>query len=67
MTLDEWVDQQAADDPHLFETNAGGGGSSAGGLYGNDSGGAGNNRAVKNPSAREEPAAHSCAAGPTGS
>ena len=25
MTLDEWVDQQVADAPHLFESNAGGG------------------------------------------
>ena len=42
MTLDEWVDQQVADAPHLFESNAGGG------AAGNGSGGAGN-RSVKNP------------------
>lgn len=43
MTLDEWVDQQVADAPHLFESNSGGGAAS------NGSGGAGNNRSVKNP------------------
>jgi hypothetical protein len=44
MTLEEWVDTQVADAPHLFESNAGGGaaGTPAGG-------GTGNNRAVKNP------------------
>jgi len=42
MTLDEWVDLQVADAPHLFESNAGGG------AAGNGSGGAGN-RSVKNP------------------
>ena len=47
MTLDEWVDQQAADAPHLFETNAGGG------AAGNGSGGAGGNRSVKNPFRKE--------------
>jgi hypothetical protein len=47
MTLDEWVDQQVADAPHLFETNAGGGAAS------NGSGGAGNNRSVKNPFRKE--------------
>ena len=31
MTLDEWVDQQVADAPHLFESNAGGGAGGAGG------------------------------------
>jgi hypothetical protein len=47
MTLDEWVDQQVADAPHLFESNAGGGAVS------NGSGGAGNNRSVKNPFRKE--------------
>jgi hypothetical protein len=46
MTLDEWVDQQVADAPHLFESNAGGG------AAGNGSGGAGN-RSVKNPFRKE--------------
>ena len=47
MTLDEWVDQQVAEAPHLFESNAGGG------AAGNGSGGAGNNRSVKNPFRKE--------------
>jgi hypothetical protein len=47
MTLDEWVDQQVADAPHLFESNAGGGAAGSG------SGGAGNNRSVKNPFRKE--------------
>ena len=48
MTLDEWVEQQVADAPHLFESNAGGG------AAGNGSGGVGgNNRSVKNPFRRE--------------
>ena len=44
MTLEEWVDTQVADAPHLFESNAGGGaaGTPAGG-------GIGNNRTVTNP------------------
>ena len=44
MTLEEWVDTQVADAPHLFESNAGGGaaGTPAGG-------GTGGNRTVKNP------------------
>jgi hypothetical protein len=46
MTLDEWVDAQVADAPHLFESNAGGG------AAGNGSGGAGN-RSVKNPFRKE--------------
>ena len=46
MTLDEWVDQQVADAPHLFETNAGGG------AVGNGSGGVGN-RSVVNPFRKE--------------
>jgi hypothetical protein len=47
MTLDEWVDQQVADAPHLFETSAGGG------AAGNGSGGAGGSRSVKNPFKKE--------------
>src|SRR5262245_5138623 len=47
MTLDEWVDQQVADAPHLFESNAGGG------AAGNSSGGAGSNPTVKNPLQKE--------------
>jgi hypothetical protein len=48
MTLDEWVDQQVADAPHLFESNAGGG------AAGNGSGGVGGgNRSVKNPFRKE--------------
>ena len=44
MTLEEWVDAQVADAPHLFESNAGGG------AAGNGAGGAGgSNRSVKNP------------------
>ena len=42
MTLEEWVDTQVSEAPHLFESNAGGG------AVGNGSGGAGN-RSVKNP------------------
>ncbi|HEY9173458.1 MAG TPA: hypothetical protein VI136_14320 [Verrucomicrobiae bacterium] len=44
MTLEEWVDTQVADAPHLFESNAGGG--AAGNPAG---GGTGANRTVKNP------------------
>ena len=44
MTLEEWVDAQVADAPHLFESNAGGG--AAGNPAG---GGAGSQRSVKNP------------------
>ena len=42
LTFDEWVTRQAAEAPHLFESNAGGG------AVGNGSGGAGN-RSAKNP------------------
>lgn len=42
MTLEEWVDSQVSEAPHLFESNAGGG------AAGNGSGGAAN-RSVKNP------------------
>jgi hypothetical protein len=44
--LDEWVEQQVADAPHLFESNAGGGAAS------NGSGGVGN-KSVKNPFRKE--------------
>lgn len=48
MSLEEWVDTQVADAPHLFESNAGGGaaGTPAGG-------GTGANRTVKNPFRKE--------------
>jgi hypothetical protein len=46
MTLDEWVEQQVADAPHLFESNAGSGAAS------NGSGGVGN-KSVKNPFRKE--------------
>ena len=48
MTLDEWADQQVAEAPHLFESNAGGG------AAGNGSGGVGaGNKAVRNPFRKE--------------
>jgi len=48
MTLEEWVDAQTADAPHLFESNAGGGAAS------NGAGGAGgSSRSVKNPFRKE--------------
>ncbi|MEI7732916.1 MAG: hypothetical protein WCO56_25315 [Verrucomicrobiota bacterium] len=46
MTLEEWTDQQVAEAPHLFESNAGGG------AAGNASGAVGS-RAVKNPFRKE--------------
>jgi hypothetical protein len=46
MTLEEWVDAQVSEAPHLFESNAGGG------AAGNGSGGVGN-RSVKNPFRKE--------------
>jgi hypothetical protein len=48
MTLEEWVDAQVADAPHLFESNAGGG--AAGNPAG---GGTGSNRSVRNPFRKE--------------
>ncbi|HEY9175017.1 MAG TPA: hypothetical protein VI136_22235 [Verrucomicrobiae bacterium] len=48
MTLEEWVDQQTTDAPHLFESNAGGGAASNGG-----GAAAGSNRSVKNPFRKE--------------
>ena len=48
MTLEEWVDAQVSDAPHLFESNAGGG------AAGNGAGGAaGSQRSVKNPFRKE--------------
>jgi len=44
MTLEEWVDAQVSEAPHLFESNAGGGAASNGA-----GGAAGINRSVKNP------------------
>ncbi len=44
MTLEEWVDAQVTDAPHLFESNAGGGAASNGA-----GGAAGSQRSVKNP------------------
>lgn len=48
MTLEEWIETQASDAPHLFETNAGGGaaGTSPGGTGGSRQGG-------RNPYLRE--------------
>jgi hypothetical protein len=46
MTLEEWVDAQVSEAPHLFESNAGGG------AAGNGSGGTGNKGSVKNPFAQ---------------
>ena len=46
MTLEEWVDAQVSEAPHLFESTAGGG------AAGNGSGGAGNKGSVKNPFAQ---------------
>jgi len=47
MTLDEWVELQVADAPHLFESNAGGG------AAGNPGGAGSGNRSVKNPFRKE--------------
>ncbi len=46
MSLEEWVDTQVSEAPHLFESNAGSG------AAGNGSGGAGN-RSVRNPYRKE--------------
>jgi hypothetical protein len=48
MTLEEWVDAQTSDAPHLFESNAGGGAASTGA-----GGAAGSQRSVKNPFRKE--------------
>ena len=48
MTLEEWVDAQVSDAPHLFESNAGGGAASNGA-----GGAAGSQRSVKNPFRKE--------------
>jgi hypothetical protein len=47
MNLEEWVDVQVSEAPHLFESNAGGG------AAGNGSGGVGNKVPVKNPFRKE--------------
>ena len=44
MTVEEWVDAQVSEAPHLFESNAGGGAASNGA-----GGAAGSQRSVKNP------------------
>jgi hypothetical protein len=53
MTLEEWVDVQVSEAPHLFEANAGGGaaGDGSGGTAGGGPGRA--NRSVKNPFRKE--------------
>src|SRR3954447_22595854 len=53
MTLEEWVDTQVSDAPHLFESNSGGGaaGDGSGGAAGNGPGRT--NRSVKNPFRKE--------------
>jgi hypothetical protein len=53
MTLEEWVDTQVADAPHLFESNSGSGaaGDGSGGAAG--AGPGRTNRSVKNPFKRE--------------
>jgi hypothetical protein len=48
MTLEEWVDAQVSDAPHLFESNAGGGAAGNGG-----GAAAGSQRSVKNPFRKE--------------
>ena len=48
MTLEEWVDAQVSDAPHLFEANAGGGASSNGA-----GGAAASARVIKNPFRRD--------------
>jgi hypothetical protein len=50
MTLEEWVDGQVSEAPHLFEANAGGG--AAGDASGGGAGGR-PNRSVKNPFRKE--------------
>lgn len=50
MTLEEWVDAQVSEAPHLFESNAGGGGGGATAQYGN--GGSAASQMRRNPFAR---------------
>jgi hypothetical protein len=47
MDLEEWIETQVADAPHLFESNAGSG------AAGNGSGGVGGNRSGRNPFRKE--------------
>jgi hypothetical protein len=54
MSLDEWVDQQVADAPHLFESNMGGGAAGSSGSH--HAGGASSHhggRGTKNPFRKE--------------
>ncbi|HMJ90394.1 MAG TPA: hypothetical protein VK530_11285 [Candidatus Acidoferrum sp.] len=51
MTLEEWVDAQVSEAPHLFESNAGGG--AAGNTSGGSGTGARPNGALRNPFRRE--------------
>ena len=56
MSLEEWVDTQVADAPHLFEPNSGGGaaGGSSASQYGSGAGGASSHsRGARNPFKRE--------------
>jgi hypothetical protein len=52
MSLDEWVDQQVADAPHLFESNAGAGAAGSSGSHGG-AGGHPTGRGTKNPFRKE--------------
>ena len=47
MNLEEWIETQVSDAPHLFESNAGSG------AAGNGSGGAGGSRSARNPFLKE--------------
>jgi hypothetical protein len=51
MTLEEWVDAQVSEAPHLFESNAGGG--AAGNASGGSASGARANGTLRNPFRRE--------------
>ncbi len=56
MTLEEWVDAQVSEAPHLFESNAGGGGGGATSQYSNASGGGAGarpNGSLRNPFRRD--------------
>lgn len=53
MNLEEWIETQVSDAPHLFESNAGGGGGGATSQYSNGSGGVGGNRSGRNPFRKE--------------
>jgi hypothetical protein len=51
MTLEEWIDAQVSEAPHLFEANTGSGASGAGSLYVHPGGAV--NRSVRNPFRKE--------------